>query len=437
MFSNGNRLERQLKPTDLRGILKYVPMFRDHTFVIAIDGSIVEHENFQNLILDIAVLRSLNINVVIVHGIGKQLRDMAKAQRRTLSDVYGEGVTDDTTMALAREAVGIVSQSIIEGLTHASLKCAITNAVRATQVGVLDGVDQKLTGKVEKIDAALIRSLLAQDIIPLVSPILCDRNGVSLRANSDSVAADLAIALGASKLIYLTPFPGLVIDGDLKVNLNLQDLVAELKRKSVTIEERLRGKAHFAIHALENGTQRAHILDGRTNGGLLAEIFDKVGTGSMIHANDYDSIRPAKKKDAPAIYAITKNAVQKKSLVQRTHAHIEAHTEDYFVYEIDGSIIGCACLRKFDDMPGTLEVCSVYVQPFYQNRGVGRKLLAYAEFLARERGAKSLITFTTQTYGFFRSVCDFEDAAPEAIPPSRLEEIRTNGRNSKALVKKL
>lgn len=437
MFSSSNRSDRQLKPTDLRGILKYVPMFREHTFVIAIDGSIVEHENFHNLILDIAVLRSLNINVVIVHGIGKQLRDMAKAQRKKLSDVYGEGITDTTTMALAREAVGLVSQSIIEGLTHANLKCAITNAIRATQIGVLDGIDQELTGKVEKIDAGLIKSLLAQGIIPLITPILCDRDGISLRANSDSVAADLAIALGASKLIYLSPFPGLVIDGELKVNLNLQDLVAVLKKKSVSIEERLRGKAQFAIHALENGTQRAHILDGRTNGGLLAEIFDKVGTGSMIHANDYDSIRPAKKKDAPAIYAITKNAVRQKSLVQRTHAHIEASTEDYFVYEIDGSIIGCACLRKFDDLPGTLEVCSVYVQPFYQNRGVGKKLIAYAEFLARERKAKALITFTTQTYGFFKSVCDFADANPSDIPPSRLKEVRSNGRNSKALVKHL
>lgn len=437
MFSSNNRSDRQLKPTDLRGILKYVPMFRDQTFVVAIDGSIVEHENFHNLILDIAVLRSLNINVVIVHGIGKQLRDTAKSQRKKISDVYGEGVTDPTTMALAREAVGHVSQSIIEGLTHAGLKCAITNAIRATQVGILDGTDQQFTGKVEKIDAPLIKSLLAQGIIPLITPILCDRDGVSLRTNSDSVAADLAIALNATKIIYLTPFPGLVIDGDLKVNLNLQDLVAVLKKKSVAIEERLRGKAQFAIYALENGTQRAHILDGRTNGGLLAEIFDKVGTGSMIHANDYDSIRPAKKKDALAIYAITKNAVRQKSLVQRTHAHIEANTEDYFVYEIDGSIIGCACLRKFDDMPGTLEVCSVYVQPFYQNHGVGQKLIAYAEFLARERNAKSLITFTTQTYGFFKSVCNFSDAAPEDIPPSRLEEIRTNGRNSKALVKKL
>lgn len=429
--------DRPLKPTDLRGILKYVPMFREHIFVIALDGSIVEHENFQNLVTDIAVLRSLNISVVIVHGIGKQLRDMASRQRVKLTDVYGEGVTDAETMEVAREASGIVSQAIIEGLTHANLKCAITNAVRATQVGVLGGVDQLLTGKVEKIDTPLLKSLLAQGVIPLVTPILCDRDGNSLRVNSDAVAAELAVELGASKLIYLTPFPGLILDGKLQVNLSLSALENALQKKSVEIEERLRGKAQFAVRALNNGTQRAHILDGRTNGGLLAEIFDKVGTGSMIHANDYDCIRPAKKKDAQFIYSITKNAVKNRSLVKRSRHLIESHTEDYFVYEIDESIIGCACLRRFEDAPGTAELCSVYVQPFYQDRGVGKKLVAYAEHHARERGVKTLITCTTQTYGFFKSVCGFEDAPDEILPPSRRTELSENGRNSKALFKNL
>jgi len=120
-MANSRNSERPLKPTDLRGILKYVPMFRDHIFVIALDGSIVEHENFQNLVTDIAVLRSLNINVVIVHGIGKQLRDMASRQRVKLTYVYGEGKTDADTMEIALEATGIVSQKIVEGLSHANL----------------------------------------------------------------------------------------------------------------------------------------------------------------------------------------------------------------------------------------------------------------------------------------------------------------------------
>ena len=135
-------------------------------------------------------------------------------------------------MEIACEAAGIVSQAVIEGLTHANLKCAITNAVRATQVGVIGGVDQQLTGKVEKIDTPLLKTLLAQGVIPLVTPILCDRDGNSLRANSDAVAAELAAELGASKLIYLTPFPGLILDGKLQVNLSLSALEKALQATS-------------------------------------------------------------------------------------------------------------------------------------------------------------------------------------------------------------
>ena len=83
-----------IKPTDQRGILKYVPKFREHVFVIAVDGSLVAHEMFPNVLLDIAVLRSLNIRVVLVHGIGQQLRELADKRNIAISDPHGEGATD-------------------------------------------------------------------------------------------------------------------------------------------------------------------------------------------------------------------------------------------------------------------------------------------------------------------------------------------------------
>ena len=100
--------ERAMKPTDLRGILRYVPMFRDHVFVIAVDGSIISHENFPNIVTDIAVLRSLSIKVVLVHGIGQQLVGLAGEHNIALSDIQGEGPTDAATMSLAREASALV-----------------------------------------------------------------------------------------------------------------------------------------------------------------------------------------------------------------------------------------------------------------------------------------------------------------------------------------
>ncbi|WP_338031090.1 hypothetical protein [Ereboglobus luteus] len=120
-----------IKPVDLRGILKYVPRFKDQIFVIALDGAIIADENFGNLLVDIAVLRSLGIKVVLVHGIGKQLRELSELRRVPITDEAGTGVADAATLDLAIRASSRVSHVILEGLTQNAIKCAITNAVRA------------------------------------------------------------------------------------------------------------------------------------------------------------------------------------------------------------------------------------------------------------------------------------------------------------------
>src|SRR5476649_1878612 len=102
-----------IKPADLRGILRYVPQFRDHIFVIAVDGSIVDDENFPNVLTDIAVLRSLHIRVLLVHGIGRQLKRLGEQRGVAISDVYGGGPTDAQTLKLAIEASALASHQIL------------------------------------------------------------------------------------------------------------------------------------------------------------------------------------------------------------------------------------------------------------------------------------------------------------------------------------
>ena len=164
-------LTTTIKPTDLRGILQYVPRFQGQIFVIAIDGSIVADENFGNILVDIAVLRSLAIKVVIVHGIGHQLQELATLRNIPITNVDGTGVTDAATLDLAIRASSRVSHALIEGLTQNSLKCAMTNAVRALPTGILRGVDQQFTAKVERVDTEFILTLINQAIVPIVSPI--------------------------------------------------------------------------------------------------------------------------------------------------------------------------------------------------------------------------------------------------------------------------
>lgn len=426
----------RLKPAELRGILEYVPLFRDHVFVIALDGSIIAHENFANVLTDIAVLRSLNIRVVLVFGIGKQITELACARNAVITDAYGEGPTDSLTLSLAVETAGIAGQAIMAGLTQIGIKCALTNAIRALPVGVIKGVDQAFSGKIEKIDLPFLERMIGEDIVPLVQPIAYDRDGAALRANSDLLASELALALRASKLIYLTSKPGLVIDGETAMNIPLEELNHVLDKNIQAIDERIRSKAICAAKTLAAGTPRAHILDGRIFGGLLTEIFDKVGLGTMIHANEYQQIRPARKKDVQSIFNMVKNASKSEALRHRTRQSIEQDIMHCFVYAVDESIIGCVSLIP-QGKSKTAELASVLVQPFYQGKGVGKKLVDFAILHAKEQGFNTLFALSTQSASFFEHTCGFKLGKLEDLTAARKKSYAATGRNSKILIRKL
>src|SRR5579883_810415 len=168
---------RMLRLTDLREILRYVPRFRDKVFVIAVDGAIVEHDNFRNLLLDIALLRSLRIGVTLVHGAGHQIRGLAEQTGQTPSNIDGTGITDPPTLQLALTAANRVTHELLEGLSATDLRGACGNALVAHPAGILQGVDHQHTGRVERVDTFLLQSMLDRDIVPVVPPLGCDGEG--------------------------------------------------------------------------------------------------------------------------------------------------------------------------------------------------------------------------------------------------------------------
>src|SRR6266446_2201809 len=198
-----------LRLTDLREILRYVPRFRDRVFVIAIDGAVVEDDNFANLLLDIALLRSLRIGVALVHGAGHQIRRLAEQAGLAASNIDGTGVTDPATLQLALTAANRVTHELLEGLSATDLRGACGNALVAHPAGILHGVDYLHTGRVERVDTFLLQSLLERDVVPVIPPLGCDGEGHSYRLNSDTVAVEVARALHAVKLIYLTTAEGI------------------------------------------------------------------------------------------------------------------------------------------------------------------------------------------------------------------------------------
>src|ERR1041384_863921 len=242
-----------MKPTDLRGILQYIPRFREKTFIVSIAGAIVTDENFANILLDVAVLRSLNIRVVLVHGASAQIRALAEELKVKASDLDGTGITDAETLELALTAANRLTHEILEGLSANDLRAACTNAITAHPMGILHGVDHRFTGRVERVDVELLQSLLNQGVVPVVPPLGFDGDGKTYRVNSDSVALEVAKALAAIKLIYITTHDGLTKKGQLIRQMLVADLDAILANHKEEILPDLQSKASHASAACHAG----------------------------------------------------------------------------------------------------------------------------------------------------------------------------------------
>jgi amino-acid N-acetyltransferase len=424
-----------MKPTDLRGILQYIPQFREKTFVLAIDGAIVTDENFATLLLDVAVLRSLNIRVVLVHGASAQIKMLAEEQKISPSNLDGTGITDAATLKLALTAANRLTHEILEGLSATDLRAACTNAIIAHPAGILQGVDQQFTGKVERVDVELLQTLLAQGIIPVIPPLGFDGDGKTYRVNSDSVAVAVAEALKAAKLIFITPQDGILVQGRLIRQMLLADLESVLALQKNDIAPELLSKALHTVAACKAGIPRVHIINGRVDEGLLAEVFSNEGIGTLIYANEYQQIRRAMKKDVRAIQLLTKQGVESAELVKRTRAMIEKSLADYFIFEIDKNPVACVALHVYPEQKKG-ELACLYVNSLHENRGIGRKLIQFVETKAREMNLVELYALSTQAFTYFQSKGGFAEGSPEDLPPGRREKYEQSGRNSKVLVKK-
>jgi len=425
-----------VKPTDLRGILQYIPQFREKTFILAIDGAIVTDENFTTLLLDVAVLRSLSIRVVLVHGASAQIKSLSEEQNVKTSDLEGTGITDAATLKLALTAANRLTHEILEGLSANDLRAASTNVIIAHPMGIIGGVDHQFTGKVERVDTELLQTLLAQGVVPVIPPLGFDGDGKTYRVNSDGVALAVAEALKAIKLIFITSSDGLICNGQLVRQLLVAELEKLLQTNSAGFAPEILSKAQHAAAACKAGVPRVHVINGRVDEGLLAEVFSNEGIGTLIYANEYQQIRPAKKKDIRAIQLLTKSGVESDELVKRSRATIEKSLSDYYIFEIDKNPVACVALHVYPEQKKG-ELACLYVSSSHENQGIGRKLLQFVENKAKELNLGELLTLSTQAFTYFQSKGGFAEGTPDDLPSARREKYDQSGRNSKVLVKKL
>ena len=422
--------------TDLREILRYVPQFRDKIFVISLDGAAVAHDNFANLLLDIHLLRSLRIGVVLVHGASQQIAELAAQTGKQVSNADGTGITDEITLDLAITASNRISHEILEGLSVHDLRGAYCNAVTAHPAGILKGVNQQWTGRVDAVDVGMLESLLKADIVPVIPPLGCDGEGFTYRLNSDSVAVEVARGLHAAKLVYLTMAPGIRIGEGVPRQLSVDEAQDLLKNQRERIHPEDVSKLEQAARAAKAGVPRVHVIDGREEEGLLAEVFSNEGIGTLVHANEYQSIRKAMKKDVRAIHALIQAGIESDELLRRTRTEIEKQIDDFYLFEVDRTPVACCALHRYPETQ-TGEVACVYVDGRYENQGIGLKLIRFAEEQARAAGLQKMFCLSTQAVNYFVQKGGYSLAAPEDLPSNRREQYDRSGRKSQVLTKKL
>ena len=425
-----------MKVPELRGILQYVTRFRDKIFVVAIDGTILGSENFANILLDIAVLRSLGMKVVLVHGAGLQIEQAAQEQGIRASNTDGTGLVDETTLQLSINVAMRLTNQIMEGLTQVDLRAAYANCIIAHPFGIVKGVDFQYSGKVERVDSKLLELFLKEEIIPVIPPLGFDGEGRTFRVNSDLVALEVAEALHAAKLIFLSASDGLIVNGQRIGHLVAPELEEVLKKQGADLPKGLRSKLEHAAQACRYGIQRVHLLNGNINEALLAEIFSNGGVGTMVYSNEYEQVRHLYKKDIRAVVSLIQQSVRSEELVRRTRGDIVANIDDYWVLEIDRHIVGCVAIYPYPESK-MAELACLYVSRASENQGLGRKLMSFVENLARQRGFEKLIALSTQAFVYLQQKGGFVEAGPEILPPARRAKYEASGRNSRILVKDL
>ena len=423
----------------------YVTAHRDKTFVIMLDGNTTSSPNFSNIIDDISLLHSLGIKLVIVFGARKQINDaLAEAH---IAERYHKNirVTDPQTLHLVKQVVGSLQFDItarlslrMNNITHNGVPNVVSgNFVIAQPLGVDDGVDYQLSGKVRKIDSEGIKQQLERNAIVVISPIGVSVTGETFNLAFEELAAQIAIKLKAEKVIGFCEKQG-IIDKNQQVIADLTLLAAEEHLHQLIAKDAYHSsEARFlqtALEACRNGVKRAHLLSYLEDGSLLQELFSRDGIGTQISLESSEIVRIANIKDIPSLLALIHPLEQQGILVKRSREQLEMEIDHYTIIDRDGVIIACAALNPYFEEK-MAEMACVAVHPDYRNSSRGDILLSHIQKRAIALGIKKLFVLTTRTVHWFQER-GFEIASVEDLPQEKREKYNYQ-RRSKILIQPL
>ncbi len=409
----------------------YINAHRNKTFVIMFDGEAVLHDNFQHIIHDIALLHSLGIHLILVHGARPQINQNLATSQISTPFHRQRRITTRESLSCVMNAVGSIRLQIEAllsmGLANspmygARIDVVSGNFVTAKPYGIRDGIDFQLTGEVRTVDTNAIQRHLDSHNIVVLGPTGYSTTGEVFNLLAEEVATKTAIRIKADKLIFLGKQHGLLnMDGQLQREVQPSQLDAYIMQDAQDLPSELSLQLRAAQEASMNGVNRVHLISYAHDGALLEELFTRDGSGTLITDAHYEDVRMATIQDVGGLINLLRPLEEEGILVYRSRERLENEIEQFAVIERDGMILACAALYPIPTTGNELrsaEIACVAVDPSYRKSNRGSQILNYLEDKARSMGIQQLFILTTRTAHWFLEQ-GFEQSSVDDLPDAR------------------
>lgn len=408
----------------------YIHLHRGKTFVIAFSGELISTPQFDSIINDIAILSALGARIIVVHGARFQIDLKLKQANLPIHILNDLRVTDTTTLNIAKQTIGALRVEIENKLGHALNRPPIINDelgvlsgnfITARPVGVFEGIDYQHTGRVRKINTALIQSLLEQGNIVLLSSLGFSPTGEAYNLRYEEIASVMAMRIQTDKLIFISQK-----HYDLPRELNQQELKATINTSQYPLLSDI-------SNALDQGVKRVHLLNNQHDGSLLIELYTRDGIGTMFTASRYDELRQATIDDVSGIIELISPVEKKGILIKRSREQLELEIENFTLIKRDDNVIGCAALYDMDNI--TAELACLVIHPDYRTGGRGDDLIKFITKVAQKKNLQQLLVLTTQSIDWFKERGFIMGKVDDL--PAKKKALYNFQRNSKVLFKQI
>ena len=422
-----------------RNAAPYINAHRGKTIVLMFGGEAVKHPNFANIIHDIALMRSLGMKLVIVHGARPQIEERIASRGIQGNTRNNLRITDSETLNAVKDANGslrlhieaLLTMGLVNSPMHGSqIRVSTGNFVIAKPMGVRSGVDHKYTGEVRRIDDNGINAQLELGSIVLLSPIGYSTTGEVFNLALEDVATSTAIALKADKLITFTEDDGLLgVNGELIRSCSVKTVRSLINDQDDYIRQLL---LKAIVKAGQNGVERCHCVSYQSDTALLQELFTPDGAGTLIAKDHKEQISTANIDDVIGIMELIEPLEEDGILVKRSRELLEVEIDRFIVLKKEEMIIACAALYPYpEDKTG--ELACVVIHPDYRKGNRGERLINTITKRAKAQQLESIFVLTTVSGMWFQEQ-GFIERSIEALPDGK-KQLYNYQRNSKVLVK--